>query len=292
MTTERARNRVVLGAACVIVGAVMFALSGVAIKMASASLSSETIVFWRNAISVMILAPWALKRRERWFRPDNMKLIGIRACTVVVSLYCYYYAVSVIPLADAVLLISSSPIFIPLLGFLLFRFPLDPRVLLAVLIGFLGVSLILQPSAEDFNFGALIGLLAGIFGAIGVVVVWKMPSHEDPGRIAFFLALFSAIVFAVPVAISGEWPDGQDWLPLLALGVFSTVAHLLFAYACLIAPADRIITLEYSTVIFASILGWIIWGEQPDLLFIAGGILIIGAAIHVVRSHAKSPPPK
>ena len=135
-----------------------------------------------------------------------MRFIGTRAVTVVLSLYCYYYAVSVIPLADAVLLISSSPIFIPLLGFLLFRFPLDKRVLLAVLVGFLGVLLILQPSGGEFNPGAFLGLLAGIFGAIGVVVVWRMPAHEDPGRIAFFLALFSAIIFAVPVAISGEWP--------------------------------------------------------------------------------------
>lgn len=270
----------------------MFAFSGVAIKISSASLSSETIVFWRNVISIIILAPWALKRRERWFRSDNMNLIGIRAGTVVLSLYCYYYAVSVIPLADAVLLISSSPIFVPLLGFLLFRFPLDRRVLVAVLVGFLGVSMILQPSAGQFNIGALVGLLAGIFGAIGVVVVWKMSSHEDPGRIAFFLALFSAIVFAVPAVAAGEWPRGSDWLPLLALGACSTIAHLLFAYAVLIAPADRIITLEYSTVIFASVLGWVIWGEQPGLLFIVGGAMIVGAAIHVVRSQTKSPPPR
>ena len=289
MRTEEARSRLLLGAVCVVAGAVMFALAGVAIKFASDSLSSESIVFWRSVISMAILMPWALARRSRWFRPDNMALIGLRAGTIVLSLYCYYYAVSVIPLADAVLLLSSSPIFVPLLGLLLFRFPLDRRALLAVLAGFLGVLLILQPGVGTVSPGAVFGLLAGLFGAIGVVVVWRMPAQEDPARIAFFLALVSAIVFAMPTAMAGDWPTGGDWLPLLALGVFSTVAHLLFAFACLVAPADRIITLEYSTVVFAAVLGWLIWGEQPDLLFVAGGILVVGAAVYVVRVRGRAP---
>ena len=179
---------------------------------------------------------------------------------------------------------SSSPIFVPLFGLLLFRFPLDRRALAAVLVGSLGVALILDPTGGTLNLGALMALLAGLFGAVGVVVVWKMPADEDPRRIAFFLALLSAAVFAVPAAVSGDWPRGADWWPLLALGLSSTLVHLLFAHACLIAPADRIITLEYSVVVLASALAWLIWGEQPGLLLIFGGALIVGASVFVVRS--------
>ena len=287
MTTHTARNRLFVGAACILLGALMLALSGVAVRLATASLSTESIVFWRSAISVLILLPWAMVQARHWFRADNMSLIGLRAGTFALSLYCYYYAISVISLADAALLVSSSPIFVPLFGLLLFRFPLDRRALAAVLVGFLGVALILDPAGDTLNLGASMALLAGIFGAVGVVVVWKMPADEDPARIAFFLALLSAAVFALPAAVSGDWPRGADWWPLLALGLSSTLAHLLFAYACLIAPADRIITLEYSVVVFASALAWLIWDEQPGLLLILGGALIVGASVLVVRS----PPP-
>jgi drug/metabolite transporter (DMT)-like permease len=68
------------------------------------------------------------------------------------------------------------------------------------------------------------------------------------------------------------------------LGVFSTAAHLLFALGCLIAPADRVITLDYTAVLFASALGWLIWSEAPDLWLVLGGALIIGAGISVIRS--------
>ena len=270
-------------------GALAFALSGAATKYAADSLSTEAIAFWRSAISLAILAPWALARRRRWLRAENMRLIGLRALTMLVSIYCYYYAISAIPLANAVLLVFSSPIFVPIIGFLAFGFALDRRVLLAVLIGFLGVSLILQPGPAALDIGTLMGLLAGIAGAVGVVVMWRMPADEDPGRIAFFVGLISAAVFAAPAAASGGWPVGAAWWPLIALGAFSTAAHLLLAYACLIAPADRIITLEYATVAFAAVLGWVLWAEQPGLTLLIGGALIVGAGIIVLRSPARPP---
>ena len=291
MSTEELRNRLVLGAFCVIGAALMFSFAGVSIKIAASSLSNNTIVFWRNAISLAILTPWALMNARRWFRRGNMKLITMRAVTVLASLYCYYYAIAVIPLADAVLLNFTSPIFVPLLGLLIFRFALDKSVLLAALIGFFGVFLVLQPDAGVFEPAALVGLLGGALGGLAVVALWKMPSGEHPGRIAFFFALIGVAISAVPVVVSGEWPSSSDWLPLVMLGVFSTAAHLLFALGCLIAPADRVITFDYTAVLFASALGWLIWGEEPDLVLVLGGVLIIGAGIYVTQSPPKRPPP-
>ena len=291
MSGEELRNRLFLGAFCVIGAAFMFSLAGMSIKMAAGSLSNETIVFWRNAISLAILTPWAFMQRRRWFRRDNMKLITARALAVLAVLYCYYYTVGVIPLADAVLLTFSSPIFVPLLGFLLFRFALDRSVLLAVLIGFLGVSLALQPGAGVFEPAALVGLLGGALGGLAIVVLWRMPGSEHPGRIAFFFALIGAAISAVPMLLSSEWPGVGDWAPLVMLGLFSTAAHLLLALGCLIAPTDRVITLDYTTVLFASALGWLIWGEEPGLMLVLGGALIIGAGIYVTRPRPKKPPP-
>lgn len=291
MPSEELRNRLVLGAFCVVGAALMFSLAGMSIKMAAGSLSSEIVVFWRNAISLAILAPWAFMKRRRWFRRDNMRLITARALAVLAALYCYYYAVGAIPLADAVLLNFSSPIFVPLLGLLLFRFALDRSVLLAAPIGFLGVSLVLRPGADVFEPAALIGLLGGALGGLAVVVLWRMPGGEHPGRIAFFFALIGAAISAVPMLLAGEWPGAGDWAPLIMLGLFSTAAHLLLALGCLIAPADRVIMLDYTAVIFASALGWLIWGEQPDLYLLLGGALIIGAGIYVTRPRWKKPPP-
>ena len=291
MLGEDRQNRLALGAFCVIGAALMFSLAGMSIKLVAGSLSNESIVFWRNVISLAILAPWAMVNRAQWFRRQNMKLITMRALAVLASLYCYYYAVAAIPLTDAVLLNFSSPIFVPVLGLLMFRFSLDRSVLLAVLIGFLGVSLVLKPGAGVFEPAALVGLVGGGLGGLAVVALWRMPGGEHPARIAFFFALIGVGISAVPVVVSAEWPSGSTWLWLVMLGVFSTAAHLLLALGCLIAPADRVITLDYTAVFFASALGWMIWGEEPDLLLILGGALIIGAGIYVMRPQPKRPSP-
>ena len=96
-------------------------------------------------LSLFILTPWIIVRWPDSIRPAHAGLILMRGATVVVSLLCYYYAVSVIPLAEAVLLNFSAPIFVPILGFLVFRFALNRAVLVAVVIGFAGAALMLKP---------------------------------------------------------------------------------------------------------------------------------------------------
>ena len=144
--------------------------------------------------------------------------------------------IALIPLADAALLSFTAPVFVPILGILLFRFAVDGRVLLAVFVGFLGVSLVLQPSTGVFGNGAGVGMLSGVFGGLSIVLLWRMQGTEQPGRIAFVFSLTGALVSAVPMVLSGKWPVESDWITLLALGVCSTLAVLLLAWGCMIAP--------------------------------------------------------
>ncbi len=280
------RDRVLLGAALVAAAGLMFALAGMAIKMAGASLSSVEVLFWRNVLSLAILAPWILWRWPRSLRPEHAGLMALRGVAVVASLLCYYYAVKVLPLAEAVLLNFSSPIFVPLLGFLLFRFALDRTVLLAVLIGFLGVALILKPGTEFFQPDALIGLASGALGGLAAVAVWRMSVEESPVRIAVYFALIGIVITAGPALVANPslLPPAEAWPPLIALGLFSTAAHILFARGCLVAPADRVSPLDYTAVFFAAGLGWLIWGEGVDWFVVAGTALIVAGGVIAIRA--------
>ena len=278
------RRQVLLGALLVAAAGLMFALAGMAIKMAGESLSSVEILFWRSVLSLALLAPWICWHWPRSLRPAHRGLIAMRGVTVVAGVLCYYYAVSVLPLAEAVLLNFSAPVFVPLLGFLLFRFALDRRVLAAVLIGFAGVALILKPGTDFFQPVALIGVASGVLGGLSVVAIWRMPTTENPMRIAVYFALIGIAVTVGPVLFMGPTlPAAETWPALIMLGVFSTAANVLFAKGCLIAPADRVGTLNYTSVIFAGVLGWLIWEERVDWLMAAGAVLIVGAGVIAVR---------
>ncbi len=289
MTTKDAslgRDRVLLGAALVAAAGLMFALAGMAIKMAGASLSSVEVLFWRNVLSLAILAPWILWRWPASLRPVHSGLMALRGVAVVASLLCYYYAVKALPLAEAVLLNFSSPIFVPLLGFLLFRFALDRKVLLAVAVGFVGVALILKPGTDFFRPDALIGLASGALGGLAAVAVWRMPAEESPVRIAVFFALIGILITTGPALVANPalLPPADAWPALAMLGLFSTAAHILFAQGCLVAPADRVSPLDYTAVFFAAGLGWLIWGEGVDGFTAAGTALIVVGGVIAIRA--------
>ena len=289
-TLERGidQSRMLAGAGLVAASGLLFALAGMAIRMASAGLSSVEVLFWRNVLSLLILTPWIIVRWPESIRPAHTGLIVMRGVAVVASLLRYYYAVSVIPLAAAVLLNFSAPIFVPVLGLLLFRFPLSRAVLIAVVIGFAGAALILKPGTALFEPAALVGLAAGVLGGLAVVAVWRMPQEESAARIAVYFALIGIVITAGPVLVEPRLPPPGTWPALVMLGVFSTAAHVLFARGCLIASADRVGTLHYTSVLFAAALAWLIWDERLDWFMAAGTALIIAASAIAIRSGGRS----
>ena len=211
MSDQDADNRQMLaGASLVAASGLLFALAGVAIRLASAGLSSVEVLFWRNVLSLLILTPWIIVRWPDSIRPAHTGLIVMRGVAVVVSLLCYYYAVSVIPLAEAVRLNFSAPIFIPNLGLVLFRFTLNRAVLIAVVIGFAGAALILKPGTAFFQPAALIGLAAGVLGRLATVAVWRMPKHESAIRVAVYFALIGIVITSRPGAGRATLATGGD----------------------------------------------------------------------------------
>ena len=278
------RRRMLLGAALVAAAGLMFALAGMGIKMAGESLPSTHVLFWRNVLSLVILAPWVCWHWPRSLRPAHRGLMAMRGVALAAALLCYYHAVGVLPLAEAVLFNFSAPIFVPVLGFLLFRFALDGRVLAAVLIGFAGVALILKPGTDLFQPVALVGLASGVLGGLSAVAIWRMPADENPIRIAVYVALIGILATLGPVLVEPTLPPAGTWPALIMLGACSTAAHVLFAKGCLVAPADRAGTLVYTSVVFAAVFGWLFWGERVDWFLAGGAVLVIGAGVIAVRA--------
>ena len=109
-------------------------------------------------------------------------------------------------------------------------------------------------------------------------------NRRAPPRIAVYFALIGIAITAGPVLVEPRLPPAETWPALAILGVCSTVAHVLFARGCLIAPADRVGTLHYTAVLFAAGLAWLIWDERVDWFMAAGTLLIVVASVIAVRA--------
>lgn len=263
--------------------ALCFVAAGMAVKIAATDLSNAMIVFFRNAVAAVVLLPWVWRELQWLHGRRRYGMHVLRTTASLAAMYCYFGAIARIPLADAVLLQFTSPIFVPLFALGLLGVALKTRVVGAAIAGFLGVAIVLDPSGAVLNSGALLGLASGAFSALAVIAIWVLSGRESAARIVFFFSVFSAAFSAVPLPWYWQTPTLTELGALTAVGVFSAVAQLLFTAACSVGHPDRVVTVSYTGVLWAGLAGYIIWGEAVDWRFGLGAIAIIWACIVATR---------
>ncbi len=279
------------GAVYAVAGAAAFATMGALVKVAAAELPNPMVVFLRNAFGLLILLPWLLQPGLSGLATRRPWAHLLRAAAGLTAMYCFFFAISRMQLANAVLLNYSQPLFIPFIAWLWLGERPARRIAPAVLIGFVGVALILKPDAGLVSPVGLIGLAAGVLAAVAMVAIRALSTTEPATRIVFYFTTLGTLISLGPAVYLWQSPSPEAWLAMLGAGGFATLGQILLTRAYSVAPAAHVGSLIYAAVIFAGLWGWWIWAEIPDLFSLAGTILVIAAACLVVfarRPHSAS----
>jgi drug/metabolite transporter (DMT)-like permease len=287
----------VRGAALIIAGELCFASMGVGIRLVSGELPNAMIVFGRNLIGLMLLAPWLLRQGLGDLKTGVPGLHLLRAGAGVAAMYCFFYAIATIPLAEAMLLKLTAPVFIPLIAMLWLREQVTARLWAALGIGFAGVVIILEaplglgPAAALAGIPpvALIGLAGGILAALAKVTVRRLSRTEPAGRTVFYFALVGGTISTVPLLWQWQTPSTQALLWLLFIGTCATLGQLALTRGLSLAPASRLGVFGYSAVVFGAGYGWLLWDEPVTAAVVAGSLLIAAAGLLAIRAR-RSPP--
>lgn len=276
-------------AAFMVAAALLFAGMGLCVKMAAAILPNTGVVFFRNLIGLMALAPWLLRLRRQGLGTRHLGEHLVRGLCGLASMYCYFFSLGRLPLAEAVLLNYSLPLFLPVVERIWFGTRLPGNLWQPLVVGFMGIALVLKPGPGLFRPVALVALAAAILAAVAQVGIRQLTATEPAERIVLYFALISTAVSAAPAAVAWHTPPAAVWPTLLALGVLATAAQLTLTRAYSLAPAGRVGPFVYTSVIFAGALDWIFHGTLPDVLSLCGAVLVIAAGIIALR--AKPVPP-
>lgn len=270
------------GAAFAVAAAAAFAAMGAMIKFAAAELPNTVVVFLRNGFGLLMLAPWLLRPGLRGLATRRPLAHLLRAAVGLSAMYCFFYAIAHLHLANAVLFNYSQPLFIPFIAWLWLNERPPARLFPAVAIGFVGVALILKPDTGLVSPAGLVGLASGLLAATAMVAIRRMADTEPTTRIVFYFTVFGTLISAAPAAATWQWPDGDAWLAMAAAGAFATAGQLLLTRAYTLAPAAHVGSLIYAAVVFAAAFGWLFWHEVPDSLDALGTALVILAGVIVV----------
>jgi drug/metabolite transporter (DMT)-like permease len=280
------------GAALMVASALFFALMGLGVKLASAAgLSNAMVVFGRNLFGLIALAPWAaLRLRGTGSGRPAWREHLVRSLAGLASMYCYFYAIAHVGLAEAVLLTYSLPLFMPAIASLWLGEPFPRGLWPGLVLGFLGIALVLKPGSALFQPAALIGLGSALFAALAQVGVRRLTATEPVTRIVLYFAVVSTVVSVLPAGLDQSWPSSRGWWLLAATGTVATVAQLLLTRAYAHAPAAQVGPFIYACVPFAALFDGALLGHWPDRLTSAGAVLVCAAGAFILRGAAAPPP--
>jgi drug/metabolite transporter (DMT)-like permease len=272
------------GAALMTVATFLFTAMAALVQIAAERLPNTMVVFFRNAVALAFVAPLALRGGVGQLRTGRFPEHLLRSMAGLAAMYCFFYAAAHLRLADAVLLNYTVPLFIPLIEAVwLGERSLSARLWGPLALGFAGVLLVLKPGLGLYQRVSLIGLTAGLFGAVAQTGIRRMTATEPTVRIVFYFAFLGTLVSAVPLA--GSWVplDGRLVAVAVAIGATAIVAQLLMTRAYAYAPAAQVGAFIYSGVPFAILLDWLRRGRLPDPAALVGSLCICAAGVAMLR---------
>lgn len=267
-----------------------FALMGVCVKYAAAQFTAAELVFYR-ALVQMAFAWVVLARMRLPVRTAHLGMHVHRGVAGFVSLFMFYYALTRLPVATAMTLNYTSPVFLTILLAWFARERPGLALTATVLAGFAGCVLLLQPTlAPDQVWPAAIGLASGATSAISYWNVRALVrAHEPEARVVFYFGLFACLGALL-------WMAPQTWHPvtpanvalLLGVGGFGGLGQLAMTRAYGKGSALVAAALSYSGIVFSSVLGILIWGDVLPLPAWLGIVLIVAAGIIATQRQART----
>lgn len=266
-----------------IVASFLFACMGVCVKLGSTRFSTGELVFYRGGISLLMMLFVARAQGVRLSTP-HWRMQLSRSLSGAIALMSYFFAIGILPIASAATLSYTSPIFVALLLGLFFGERLRWPVLASVLTGFAGVALLLRPTLEPGQgWGAAAGLASGAIASLAYISVRELGRAGEPEvRTVFWFSLLTTLL-GLTWSLLGDvtLPDLQGALILFGVGVFGGLAQLAmtrsYRYGRTVVSAN----LSYSTVVFASVFGLLLWDETLPVSALSGIALIIASGVAV-----------
>jgi drug/metabolite transporter (DMT)-like permease len=265
----------------------LFNMMNAIIRHVSADLHVFEIAFFRNVFGILALSPFFIRQGIKPLRTKQFGKHLIRAAINVVSMMCFFYAIAITPLAEVASLGFTLPLFVTIYAALFMGERLRARRIGALVVGAVGAAIIVRPWMGTIDLGAML-VLAGsaIWGA--ALLLTKVMAREDSSvTITSWAAILLAALAFIPALTVWEWPTMTHLMWFAAMGVLGTLGALGIVESLKLAEANAIMPFDFIKLLWASLLGFIIFGEVPDVWVWVGGAVILASTVYLTYRESK-----
>ena len=274
---------------CAAAGAGLPALNAI-VKYLVADYHMAQIIWFRCVVHLgFMVALFAPAMGRRLFAPRHPWLQSIRSLTQLVTFALIWCALIWMPMTTVTMVLFTGPLILVALSVPFLGERVGPRRWAAVFVGFAGVLIVIRPGADVAHWASLLVLGGAFFYAVYQIQTRKLAGRDDPRTTAVYTILAAFFVATVAVPFFWTWPAGAvDWLLLLALGVFGGLSHYFIIKAYQYAEASLLGPFDYSQLVGASVLGFLVFGEIPDTWTWVGTAVIIASGLYIAHREARA----
>lgn len=274
-------------------GATSFVLLGSGIKMISDDMHLTVMVFLRSAFGLIILMPILLWQGAARQSTRRLPVHFLRAVVGTLSIYCFFFALQNLPLMNAISISFSSPLWTVMLSILILKERIGWRRRLATAVGFAGVLIILRPGV-DFQPAMIVALVGAVLSALVLILVKTMTATERPLVMTMYFSLFGMLFSAPPAFFYWSTPTLEDAALLFGISAIGVAGIYCVARAFALAEAVILAPLDFCRLPMAAALGFLAFGEVPEIAVFVGTAVILVAVYYITRRErdvGAEPPP-
>lgn len=268
-----------------IMGTTLFALMTLAVRMADGQVHPLEVTFFRALFGLVAILPVVAWRGPEHFRTRRLDGHFVRSLTGIAAMWCGFWALSRIPMAEVVAISYLSPLIATSIAARALGEGVAMRHWLAIATGFAGVLLVAKPQGTASNdLGVLAAFGSAVFAAVSSVSIRRLASTESAGQIVLWSSLIWVLLAILPAIRVWEAPPMGIWMWLGAAGLAGTMGHLCWARALRQAPVSKITPLSFLQLPLVTTAGSVLFHERIGALSVIGSAIVIGANLCIIRA--------
>lgn len=279
----------VRGALWMLLAALAFSGMGACIRtLAAADLHPLVTSFFRSAIGLVLMAPFFMRIGWAGLRSRRHGLLAVRGLTSSVAQALYFISVAILPLAEAVSLTFTAPLFGAVLAVVVLGEAQNARRIAVTAIGFAGVVIILRPGFQALDGAAAMPLLAAIAMSVVWIMVKKLSATESTEAIVLYMIVYTVPIGLAMALLVWQTPRLEHVPWLLATAVCANVGQIAMTNSYRAAEASAVFPFDFARLPFTAVLAYFMFSQTPDLWTWIGAIVIFAASAHQMRGEART----
>lgn len=252
------------------------------IRHAGTELHPFMLTFYRNLFGFIVIAPLLLRSGWAGLHTSHFRLLFLRGFLGIIALLAWYYSLVHVPLTEATVLSFTAVIFTALAAIFFLRERVRLRRWAAIFCGFIGAIVVLRPATGNFEPLLLLVIFSTVFWALSITVI-KFLSRTDSATSLVAWTSILLTVLSFPFALYyWQWPVGEQWLWLMAIGVLGASGNLCMVRALALADTSAVMTIDFLRLIWGALIGYYFFGDQMVANTWIGGALIIASGAYII----------